>query len=115
MRERVMMNRSFYDSSNTEGDNFLYDENGDIKPFIENMSLNDFIDYLFLTALQRKASASEKADLIDVYETGVGGNQLTTDDEENKIVRDGRHDDVAQITFDYITRLPEFYYFRSVN
>jgi hypothetical protein len=115
MRERVMMNRSFYDSSNTEGDNFLYDENGDIKPFIENMSLNDFIDYLFLTALQRKASTSEKADLIDVYETGVGGNQLTTDDEENKIVRDGRHDDVAQITFDYITRLPEFYYFRSVN
>mgnify|MGYP001818601012 CR=1 FL=1 len=121
MREVVLMDKDFYDASNNEGDNFLYDENGDIKPFIENMSLNDFIDYVFLTALQRKASDSEKIDLIDVYQTSAGypgassGDQTTTDDDGNTIIRDGRHDEVAQITFDYITRLPEFYYFRSVN
>jgi len=115
MRERVLMDRDFYDSSgNTE--NFLYDENGDVKTFIENMPLNDFIDYLFMSALQRKADATEKTDLTAVYETNVNNtNYLTTDTDGNKIVRAGRYDEVAQITFDYISRLPEFYYFRSVN
>ena len=60
------------------------------------------------------ASASEKTDLIDVYATGAT-NHLTTDSDGNVIIRAGRHDEVAQVTFDYITRLPEFYYFRSVN
>ena len=30
-------------------------------------------------------------------------------------IRSGRHDDIARITFDYISRLPEQYYFRAVN
>jgi hypothetical protein len=115
MREIVLMDRDFYDSSgNTE--NFLYDENGDVKTFIEDMPLNDFIDFLFMNALQRKADAAEKTDLIAVYETNASNiNYLTTDTDSNKIVRAGRYDEVAQITFDYISRLPEFYYFRSVN
>ncbi len=114
MREEFLMNRGFYDpSSNNAG--FLYDENGDAKVFIENMSLNDFIDFLFMSGLQRKASASEKTDLIDVYQTGVTGNHLTTNTDGDTVVRVGRFDEVAQITFDYIARLPEFYYYRSVN
>ena len=119
MREEFLMNRGFYDpSSNNAG--FLYDENGDAKVFIENMSLNDFIDFLFMSGLQRKASASEKTDLIDVYQTGVNSsgtivNHLTTNTDGDTVVRVGRFDEVAQITFDYIARLPEFYYYRSVN
>ncbi|UCB55649.1 MAG: hypothetical protein JSW45_03730 [Thiotrichales bacterium] len=118
MREELLMNRGYYDPSATRGiANFLYDENGDVKPFIDSMSLNDFVDYLFMSVLQRKADANEKADLIDVFATGVTGNHLTTDPDDNTItiVRVGRHDEIAQITFDYIARLPEFYYFRSVN
>jgi hypothetical protein len=119
MREELLMNKGFYNPS-TNNENFLYDINGDVKTFIESMSLNDFIDYLFMSVLQRKASNSEKTDLIDVYATGVNSsdnvvNHLTTDDDGNTVIRDGRYDEVAQITFDYISRLPEFYYFRSVN
>ena len=28
---------------------------------------------------------------------------------------DNRHNNIAAITFDYISRLPEFYYFRAIN
>lgn len=116
MREDFLMQKSFYDqSSNNENANFIYDGNGDVKTFIENMSLDDFVDFLFMSVLQRKSSVTEKTDLIDLYATGSTGNHLTTDDDDNTIIRSGRFDEVAQITFDYITRLPEFYYFRSVN
>jgi hypothetical protein len=114
MREEFLMNRGFYDpSSNNEG--FLYDDTGAVKTFIESMPLNDFVDFLFLSALQRKASDSEKTDLTDVYATGTTGNHLTTDSDGNTVVRSNRFDEIAQITFDYISRLPEFYYFRSVK
>jgi len=113
MREEFLMNRGFYDPS-TNNAGFIYDGSGVIKTFIENMSMDEYIDYLFLGVLQRKASASEKTDLIDVYATGTT-NHLTTDSDGDVIIRAGRHDEVAQVTFDYITRLPEFYYFRSVN
>ena len=113
MREEFLMNRSFYDPSSSNA-GFIYDDSGVLKTFIENMSIDDYVDFLFLSVLQRSASASEKADLIDVYETGTT-NHLTTDSDGNAIIRAGRHDEVAQVTFDYITRLPEFYYFRSVN
>ena len=115
MRQELLMNRNFYDPSGNGNENFLYDENGDIKRFVEDMSLSGFIDYMFLSALQRRASAEEMTDLVAVYETGDTGNHLTTDNDGVSIVRDGRYDEVAQITFDYISRLPEFYYFRSVN
>ena len=116
MREELLMNRGYYDPSGTRGiENFLYDANGDVKPFIENMPLNDLIDFMFMNVLQRKADANEKTDLIDVYATGVTGNHLTTNTDGATVVRAGRYDEIAQITFDYISRLPEFYYFRSVN
>ena len=115
MRQELLMVRGFYDPSGNGNENFLYDENGDVKRFVEDMSLGGFIDYMFLSALQRRASAEEMTDLVAVYETGTTGNHLTTDNDGVSIVRDGRYDEVAQITFDYISRLPEFYYFRSVN
>ena len=83
---------------------------------IESMSLNDFVDFLFMSALQRKPSATEKTDLTAVYESPAGtSSHLATDTNGDTVIRSGRHDDIARITFDYITRLPEFYYFRAVN
>ncbi|MGB5602483.1 MAG: hypothetical protein WBO14_08585, partial [Gammaproteobacteria bacterium] len=116
MRQELLMNRGFYDPSGDRGNaNFIYDENGDVKRFVEDMSLNEFIDFLFMNTLHRRADAGEQADLIPVFENGSTGNHLTTDNDDVTIIRDGRYDEVAQITFDYISRLPEFYYFRSVN
>jgi hypothetical protein len=120
MREEFLMNRSFYDPSSNENEGFIYDINGDTKPFVEAMTINDFIDFLFMSALQRKANDSEKTDLLDVYATGVNSNgdtvnHLTENNAGIKSIRAGRFDDVAQITFDYISRLPEFYYFRSIK
>ena len=44
---------------------------------------------------------------------------LTIDTDGNQVIRpstsDNRHNNIAQITFDYISRLPEFYYFRAIN
>lgn len=119
MREEVLMNRGFYDpSDNNEG--FLYNTDREVKPFIENMSIDEFVDYLFLSVLQRRANDTEVTDLIDLYTNGVNTNgdpinHLTTDENDNMIVRTGRYDEIAQITFDYISRLPEFYYFRSAR
>ena len=73
------------------------------------MSVSEFVDFLFLSALQRKASSVEKTDLQTIYDAANfstnGGVEVATND----------HDDIARVTFDYISRLPEFYYFKAVN
>lgn len=76
------------------------------------LGLDDYLDYLFMSVLQRKASSEEKADLIAYFETR---NYLTEDDFQNQVIRDYAYDEVAQISFDYVSRLPEYYYFLAVN
>lgn len=75
------------------------------------LSVDDYIDYVFLTGLQRKANATEKTDL-ETYLTTRG--YLLSNAGVITIVT-GRHDEMAQVMFDYMSRLPEFYYFRRVN
>lgn len=79
---------------------------------VQNLDLDDYIDYLFMSVLQRKASDEEKADLIAYFETR---NFLTEDDLQNQVIRSYAYDEVAQVSFDYISRLPEYYYFLAVN
>jgi hypothetical protein len=76
------------------------------------LGLNDYLDYLFMSVLQRKANDEEKADLIAYFETR---NFLTEDVLENQVIRDYAYDEVAQVTFDYVSRLPEYYYFLAVR
>lgn len=75
------------------------------------LNTDNFIDYVFLTALQRKASDIEAADL-KAYLTTRG--YLTMSSGALLIVSN-RHDEIAQVVLDYISRLPEFYYFLRVN
>ena len=61
---------------------------------VENLSDADFLDYLFLAMLERRPEADEIAAL-----EAVGGNQSQT----------------ARIVLDYISRLPEQYYFNCTK
>ena len=61
---------------------------------VDNLSDADFLDYLFLAMLERRPEADEIAAL-----TAVGGNQSQT----------------ARIVLDYISRLPEQYYFNCTK
>ncbi len=76
------------------------------------LSLDDYLDYLFMSVLQRKVSDEEKADLIAYFEAR---NFLTENILQNQVIRDYAYDEVAQVTFDYVSRLPEYYYFLAVN
>lgn len=79
---------------------------------VVSLDLNDYIDYLFMSVLQRKASEVERADLIAYFETR---NFLTEDVLDQTIVRENNFDEVAQVIFDYASRLPEYYYFLKIN
>lgn len=100
----------------TEG--LFYDANGDVRAVIASMSPNDFVDFLFLNALQRKATDVEKTDLMNIVRNdlnnGAAQNHLQIVDGVEEI-RAGRYDDIARIVYDYISRLSEFYYFKAVN
>ena len=112
LRERLLLNTcSYRGGCNAGGDGLLYDVNDDLIPAVEQMSLEEYVDFLFLSAMQRKATAVEKSDLIALYVAL----SHTTDVDGVTVVRSGRHDDIAAVTFDYISRLPEQYYFRAVN
>ena len=109
-----------YDGSQTDIPGLIYNGQGndddDLRPVISQLSLTDYIHFLFLNTLQRKASAEEVTGLITIYD---GLSLLTVDADGNQIVvpstNDSRHNNIAAVTFDYISRLPEFYYFRAVN
>ncbi len=109
LREEFLMLDNSYEGGVNGATGLFYDETGTLWPHVEQMSVSDFVDFLFLSALQRKASSVEKADLQTLYDAGSHTVNSGVD------VRDGRHDDIARITYDYISRLPEFYYFKAVN
>ena len=109
VREEFLMVDNSYEGGVNGAVGLFYDDTGTVWPHIEQLSVSDFVDFLFLSALQRKASAVEKTDLQTVYDAGGHTENVGVD------VRVGRQDDIARITFDYISRLPEFYYFKAVN
>ena len=120
VREELLIDTRHYDGSQTDIPGLLYNglgnDDDDLHAAISQLSLTDYIDFLFLSAMQRKASADEIAGLIAIYD---GLSLLEIDTDGNQVIRpstsDNRHNNIAQITFDYISRLPEFYYFRAIN
>lgn len=118
-RENLLINRSSYIGDDLDIPGLLYKGDGgdgdeSLRDVIAQLSLNDYVHFLFLNTLQRKASDVEINDLIVIYDT-----LISLDTEGNQVIRpnvgDSRHKYIAAITFDYISRLPEFYYFKSVN
>ena len=117
LREDFLMRKDSYKGGGTlyngeKVSGLFYDENGVAKTDITALSINDFIDFLFLNALQRRASTVERDDLVALI-TARG--HVTAAPGGGDMIREDRYDDVAAITFDYISRLPELYYFRAIN
>jgi hypothetical protein len=92
-----------------------------LKPELDGISVNDFIDLVFLSALGRRATSEETEGF---KQEGTTRDYLRFYDEVLELRRSGGGDDeiyeywvddFAEIMLDYITRLPEFYYYRSVE
>lgn len=84
---------------------------------IVKLSTDEFIDYLFLTAISRKATILEKQNLKRLYISN-GWSIFIPNLNETRIIRNeltSFHDQAAKLTFDYISRLPEFYYMQGIN
>lgn len=73
------------------------------------LSANDYLNYLFLSTSLRHALPDEQSDLMALVATQ---GHLTNN---NQSIVNGRHDEIAQIVFDYISRLPEVYYFNRIT
>ena len=120
VREELLIDTTHYDGRQTDIPGLLYnglgDDDDDLHAAVSQLSLTDYIHFLFLNTMQRKASTDEIAGLIAIYD---GLSLLEIDTDGNQVIRpstsDNRHNNIAQITFDYISRLPEFYYFRAIN
>ena len=115
LREQLLRNDCSYEGGcGNAGDGLIFDADDVIKPVVEQMSPEEYIDYLFLNAMQRKATAVEMTDLIALFGPAPGLN-YTRDVDGVTEIRSYAYDDIAVVTFDYISRLPEQYYFRAVN
>ncbi len=78
---------------------------------VKEMSLEDYLDYLFLSVALRRAEIGERDALIDLARNAY----FIQEREGVYEVRDGSHGRLAMLVFDYISRLPEQYYFKAIN
>ena len=165
IREYVLMNQRSYDGRNfpeavsfTEAEEprdppfaikdgaFYIAGTENLKPELETLTAEEFIDFVFLVSLGRRASDSEaNAFLIeggpDIYQLDAEGEYVLDGDNNRIRIDDNRDylredddgiwqlrrsgngdelyeywvDDFAEIILDYISRLPEFYYFKAVG
>ncbi len=89
----------------------LYKKNKERYSIVEKMPLGEYMDYLFLTGATRFPTDLEKEML-----TGIGIDAYYLREIEGEImVREGFHDNFGRLVFDYISRLPEAYYFKAIN
>lgn len=111
-----------------------------LKPALENFTPEDLVHFVFLTALGRKATtdsitfqftnSEDQVETITVngevgfmLREGEQRGYLTENNGELEIRKAERNnelyeywtDDFAELMFDYISRLPEFYYHRTVQ
>ena len=92
-----------------------------LKPELENLTVDEFVDIVFLTALGRKADDEESSALIaegvvrDHLREYEGVLSLRRGNGGNDELYEYWADDFARVMLDYISRLPEFYYYRAVG
>jgi len=78
---------------------------------IDDLSMPELVDFLFLTVIERRATDVERADLANIfYSAGY-----LDEDFNNAFAESGRQDEIAEITFDYLSRLPEAYYLQALR
>lgn len=79
---------------------------------VQALSLNDFIDYVFMSALSRRASGVEKTDLLAMF---VAKNYVEDDGEGNQVMDENDYSEATQLMLDYVSRLEEAYYSLKIN
>ncbi len=120
VREQLLLNERSYDGSQAGIPGLIYNGEGndddDLRDVISSLDLQGYIHFLFLNTVQRKASVEELDGLIALFDNL---SLLQVNDDGIQIVRpdrsNNRHNNIAEITFDYISRLPEFYFFKAIN
>lgn len=110
-------------------------EDSVVKPEIASLSPRDYLSFLFLSILKRQPTSEEfnalipyfgsdlieAADIHDQDDDGDTTEIITVnrgywrDDNGRPVMNEWAFDDMARVTFDYISRLPETYYFKTVN
>jgi hypothetical protein len=92
-----------------------------LKPELDGFSVNDLIDHIFLTTLGRRAATEERVafrneglsrDFLREYD---GVLELRRSDNGSGVFYEYWADDYVEILLDYISRLPEFYYYKAAN
>lgn len=107
VREDLLMNDSSYEGRNSVA-GLIYEGDGStVRPEIASLSAQNYLHFLFLTALQRPATDEETTTLMTLLQN-LG--HISAQQQINS----GRHDNIAQVVFDYASRLAEFYYFKSI-
>ena len=110
-----------------------------LKPELEALSASEFVDLVFMTALGRRADDDERQAFLieggpntrDEFGTVIDENRdylREYENEEGENVLSFRRggggnddiyeywvDDFAEIMLDYISRLPEFYYYKKIS
>ncbi|MBA3581387.1 MAG: hypothetical protein H0W44_02925 [Gammaproteobacteria bacterium] len=90
----------------------IYTDNGSqLRSNIAVMTPEQYLNFLFLSALTRSALPVEQTDLFNIFVARGWTQQVNG----QLRIRTGNYGDVARLTFDYISRLPEFYYFPAIN
>mgnify|MGYP000049866283 CR=1 FL=1 len=117
LRESLFLNTNSYSGGvNDAADGLIYDENRDLQVFIVSLSLEDYIDYLFLNTLHRKATATEQKGLYDfMVNTRNYTDTQTVEGVDYEVIRSNQYINLTEEVFDYISRLPELYYFTSIE
>lgn len=76
---------------------------------LKRLSINELIDYLFISVAQRRATDYEKQELTLLFDD----NYFLRHEEERSYVRNGKMPELARLTFDYLSRLSELYYLKA--
>ncbi len=120
VREELLIDIRHFDGSRPDIPGLIYNGEGfaddDLREVVAQLSLTDYMHFLFLNTMQRKASVEELTTLLGIFD---GLSLIEMDTDGVQVIRpstsNNRHNNIAQLTFDYISRLPEFYYFRAIN
>jgi len=86
-----------------------YERRVELNSQLKRLTIEDLVDYLFITVATRRATEFERTELIRLYDE----NGFLRHEEERSYVKSGRMPSLAHLTFDYLSRLSEVYYLKT--
>ncbi len=108
----LLFSENSYEGGHNSMPGLIYQADGTLLPHVAPMTLDEYLDYLFMNAAFRRANAVEKTDLTAIFDANAW---LNNNAGVYTLKRGDLYDNVALLVLDYLSRLPEFYYFKSVN